>query len=216
LAFVFSDIEVVATLATILVVVYFLGTYWKHRTLKRYAHWFEERFSRKAKVKYASFGHAGLRIKCEMNSSSDGFKELEFALTLGARENLIYYPYRVVARDFDKLNCWATLTGPVRFQVEITRQRKKMRLTWETAGIEEVKIPELAELGYRVYSTGTDFANQLVQHSGIVSRLKELGDVESLELQEEPSRLHLVARLHEEALPKLVDLISQVGRSILA
>jgi len=209
-----SDIEIVAALATILVVVYFLGSYWKHRTLRRYARWFDEKFSHKAKVKYASFGHAGLRIKCEMKSSSDGFKELEFALTLGARENLIYYPYRVVTRDFDKLNCWATLTGPVKFQVEITRQRKKVKVTWDTAGIEEVKIPQLAELGYRVYSTGADFANQLVKRSGVAARLKDLSDVESLELQEEPSRLHLVARLHMDDLAKLIDLISLVGRSI--
>ena len=211
---VYSDIEIVATLATILVVVYFLGSYWKHKTLRRYAHWFDERFSRKAKVKYASFGHAGLRIKCEMNSSSDGFKELEFALSLGARENLIYYPYRMVTRDFDKLNCWATLTDPVKFQVEITRQRKKVKVTWETAGIEEVKIPQLAELGYRVYSTGADFANQLVERSGVVTKLKDLANVESLELQEEPSRLHLVARLDMDDLAKVIDLISLVGRSI--
>src|SRR6059036_3544779 len=136
-----------------------------------------------------------------MNSSSDGFKELEFALTLGARENLIYYPYRVVTRDFDKLNCWATLTEPIKFQVEITRQRKKAKVTWDTASIEEVKIPQLAELGYRVYSTGVDFTNDLV-------------NVESLELQEEPSRIHLVARLHMDDLAKLIDLISLVGRSI--
>ena len=214
LAFIFSDIEIVAALATILVVAYFLGTYWKHRTLGKYAHWFEERFSRQAKVKYASFGHAGLRIKCLMNSSSEGFRELEFALTLGARENLIYYPYRIVTKDFDKLNCWATLTSPVRFQVEITRQKKKMKLTWETAGTEEVKIPGLSELGYSVYSTGSDFTKELVKRSGVVSRLKELDSVESLALQEEPPRLYLVARLRQDELPKLVDLISLMGRSI--
>jgi len=214
LALAVSDVEIVAVLAVLFFIVYFLGTYWKHKALQRYAHWFEERFSRKAKVKYASFGHAGLRIKCEMNSSSDGFKELEFALTLGARENLIYYPYRVVTRDFDKLNCWATLTEPVKFQVEITRQRKKTKVTWDTAGIEEVKIPQLAELGYRVYSTGVDFTNELVKQSGVAARLKDLVNVESLELQEEPSRIHLVARLHMDDLAKLIDLISLVGRSI--
>ncbi|OLE91697.1 MAG: hypothetical protein AUF79_02845 [Crenarchaeota archaeon 13_1_20CM_2_51_8] len=214
MAFVFSDIEVVAALATILVVVYFLGTYYKHRILKRYAHWFEERFSPKARVKFASFGHAGLRIKCEMNSSSDGFKELEFALTLGARENLIYYPYSLITRDSDRLNCWATLTDPVKFQVEITRLKKKVKLTWETAGIEEVKIPQLSELGYRVYSKGVDFANQLVDRSDLVARLKDLNTVDSLMLEEEPSRLHLVAKLHIDELAKTIDLISLVGRSI--
>jgi len=210
----FSDIEVVAALATILVVVYFVGTYWKHRVLKRYAYWFEEHFSRKARVKYASFGHAGLRIKCDMNNSSDGIKELEFALSLGARENLIYYPYSLVSRGHDKLNCWATLTAPVKFQVEITKQEKKMKVTWETAGIGEVKIPQLAELGYKIYSTGTDFANQLVKQTGVATRLEDLNGVESLELEEQPSRLHLVARLRMDDLAKLVDLISLVGRSI--
>ena len=214
MAFVFSDIEVVAALATVLVVVYFLGTYWKHRILKRYALWFEEKFSRRAKVKYKSFGHAGLRIKCELNNSSDGIKELEFALTLGARENLVYYPYALVSRDSDKLNCWATLIDPVKFQVEITRLRKKAKLTWETAGTEEVKIPQLSELGYKVYSKGPDFANRLVERSGVVAKLKDLDTVDSLELEEEPSRLHLVASLHMDDLPKLIDLISLVGRSI--
>jgi hypothetical protein len=214
LAFVFSDIEIVAALATVLVVVYFLGTYWKHRTLRKYAHWFEERFAKKAKVKYASFGHAGLRVKCEMNNSSDGFNVLEFALTLGARENLVYYPYRFVTRDFDKLNCWARLTRPVSFNVEITRQKKRIKLTWETAGTERIEIPELAELGYSVYSSGKDFANQIVKRSSMIPRLQELNDVVSLELEEEPSRLHLVAKLHEQTLPQLIDLISQLGRSI--
>jgi len=129
-----TDVEIVAILAVALIITYFIGTYWKHRILKRYAHWFEDKFSRTAKVRYKSFGHAGLRIKCEMNNPSDGYKELEFALSLGARENLVYYPYKLVARDSDKLNCWATLTDPVKFQVEITRQRKKAKLTWETAG----------------------------------------------------------------------------------
>jgi len=214
LAFVFSDIEVVAALATVLVVVYFLGTYWKHRILKRYALWFEEKFSIRAKVKYKSFGHAGLRIKCELNNSSDGIKELEFALTLGARENLVYYPYALVARDSDKLNCWATLIDPVKFQVEITRLRKKSKLTWETAGTEEVKISQLSELGYKVYSKGPDFANRLVERSGVVAKLKDLDTVDSLELEEEPSRIHLVASLRMDDLPKLIDLISLVGRSI--
>src|SRR3989442_10440385 len=209
-----TDVEIVAILAVALIITYFIGTYWKHKALKGYAHWFEEKFSKKAKVKYASFGHAGLRIRCEMNNSSEGFKVLEFALTLGARENLIYYPYRVLTGDFDKLNCWATLTDPVKFQVEITRLRKKMKLTWETAGIEEVKIPQLSELGYKVYSKGPDFANRLVEMSGVVAKLKDLDTIDSLQLEEEPRRLHLVASLSMDDLPKLIDLISLVGRSV--
>jgi hypothetical protein len=214
LAIFFSDVEVVALLATLLVVAYFIGTYWKHRTLTSYAHWFEERFSRRATVKYKSFGHAGLRIRCEMNNTTDGFKDLEFALTLGARENLIYYPYAVIAKDFDKLNCWGALIEPAKFQVTIAKMRKKMALTWDTAGLEEVKIPELHELGYTVYSTGPDYATQFVRRTGAAARLKDLESVELLELEQDPSRLHLATRLRKDELPRLMDFLSLLGRSV--
>jgi len=35
-----TDVEIVAILAVALIITYFIGTYWKHRILKRYAHWF--------------------------------------------------------------------------------------------------------------------------------------------------------------------------------
>src|SRR5207249_9442601 len=118
-----ADVEIVAILAVALIITYFIGTYWKHRILKRYAHWFEDKFSRTAKVRYKSFGHAGLRIKCEMNNPSDGYKELEFALSLGARENLVCYPYKLVARDSDKINCCAIMRDHVNIKIVYTKLR---------------------------------------------------------------------------------------------
>ena len=214
MAIIFSDVEVVALLATLLVAAYFIGTYWKHRTLTNYAHWFEERFSRRAAVKYKSFGHAGLRIKCEMNSTTDGFKDLEFAVTLGARENLIYYPYAVITKDFDKLICWGSLSEPVKFRVTIAKRKRKMALTWDTAGLEEVKIPYLQELGYAVYSTGPEYATQFVRRTGAAAILKDLGSVELLELKQDPSRLHVATRLRKDQLPRLMDFLSLLGRSV--
>src|SRR5437870_12755454 len=139
-----TDVEIVAILAVALIITYFIGTYWKHRILKRYAHWFEDKFSRTAKVRYKSFGHAGLRIKCEMNNPSDGYKELEFALSLGARENLVYYPYKLVARDSDKLNCWLTLLTQASSKLESPGSGRKAKLPGEKPAPEKARSPNPA------------------------------------------------------------------------
>src|SRR2546428_9924254 len=93
MAFVVTDVEVVVALGVVLIVVYVAGSYWKHRTLTGYAHWFEESYRSRAKVQFASYGHAGLKVRGELNDKSDGFRELYFTISLGPRQNLIYYPF---------------------------------------------------------------------------------------------------------------------------
>src|SRR5207249_6483405 len=144
-----TDVEIVAILAVALIITGLNGTYWKPRILKRYAHWFEDKFSPTAKVRSKSFGHAGLRIKCEMNNPSDGYKELEFALSLGARENLVYYPYKLVARDSDKLNCWATLTDPVKFQVRSRGRERKRNSPGRQPALRKSRSPNSASWATR-------------------------------------------------------------------
>ena len=211
---VLTDVEIVAILAVGLIVTYFIGTYWKHKTLTRYARWFEERFSTRAKVQYKSFGHAGLRIKCEMNSPSDGYSNLEFALSLGARENLIYYPYALVTRSFDQLNCWASLSKPVRFRVLIMRSERKAPIAWDTTGSERVSAPELESLGYAVYSTGSEYATEFLRGLNVRSRVEALKTVQNLILEYEPPRLQLTATLKRETLSGLIDFIGFAARAV--
>ena len=211
---VFTDVEIVAILAVALIVTYLLGTYWKHRTLTRYAHWFDEKFSGRAKVGYKSFGHAGLRIKCEMNDQSDGYSNLECALSLGARENLMYYPYAFVAREFDRLNCWASLSKTPRFRVLVTRTGKKLPAEWDTMGTDKTHLPELENLGYSVYSTGSDYAIEFLRRVNMRSKLDTLKTVQNLTLEFQPPRVHVTARLHPDKLPGLIDLIGFAARSV--
>ena len=118
MAFVVTDVEVVVALGVVLIVVYVVGSYWKHRTLTGYAHWFEENYRSRAKVQFASYGHAGLKVKCELNDKSDGFRELYFTISLGARENLMYYPLIPFMHDFDLVTSWGIAEGPVRARRE--------------------------------------------------------------------------------------------------
>src|SRR5438445_11996267 len=112
MAFLVTDVEVVVELGVVLIVVYVSCSYWKHRTLTGYAHWFEESYRSRAKVQFASYGHAGLKVRCEMNDKSDGFRELYFTISLGARENLMYYPLIPFVHDLDLVTRWRIAERP--------------------------------------------------------------------------------------------------------
>lgn len=211
MSIVFTDLEALIIIATLLIVVYIIGTYWKHRTLTRYAHWFEENLSKKGKVKFASHGHAGLRVKYKGPST---MREIDFALTLGARENLIYYPYSIFARDFDKLNCWAILSKPIRSNLKITKQKNKkiIKEAENAPRLSTVESNELNKLGYVIYATDHEYAHELASKASIANTLKKSKNIELIEFDKLSSRLHLVGKLSRESLPVLVSFIFELGR----
>jgi hypothetical protein len=214
LAIVFTDLEALVIIAIVLIVVYIIGTYWKHRTLTSYAHWFEENLSKKGKVKFASHGHAGLRIKYEGKDRTE-MRKIDFALTLGARENLIYYPYSIFSRDFDKLSCWALLSRPIRSNLKIMRRtnRKTIKEVENTPRLSAVGLDELEQLGYVMYATDREYARELASKASIATRLKNSKNVEFIEFDRLSSRLHLVGKLSKESLPELVNFMFALGNS---
>ncbi|HMK83501.1 MAG TPA: hypothetical protein VK503_07265, partial [Candidatus Bathyarchaeia archaeon] len=197
----FTDLEALIIIAIVLIVVYIIGTYWKHRTLTSYAHWFDENLSKKGKVKFASHGHAGLRIKYEEKDRTAEMREMDFALTLGARENLIYYPYSIFTRDFDKLSCWALLSRPIRSNLKIMRRtnRKIIEEAENTPRLSAVGLDELEQLGYVMYATDREYARELASKASIATRLKNVKNVEFIEFDRLSSRLHLVGKLSKES-----------------
>jgi hypothetical protein len=215
LPFVFTDIEVLVIIAALLIVVYVVGTYWKHTTLRGYAHWFEEELSSKGNVKFASHGHAGLRIKCEVKGTGGSVKEMHFALTLGARENLMYYPFALLTHDSDRLNCWAVLHRPIQSSLKIMKRSDKKRIdtSENNPSLNAVKSNGLEELGYVMYASDRSFALDLISKASIPERLRSTKDVEFVEFDRLQSKLHMVAKLRKESLSELVDLMFVLGKS---
>lgn len=201
----------VAIIATALIVVYLVGTYWKHRTLTSYAHWFDENLSSRGKVKFASHGHAGLRVRCETRRNGSP-TEMHFALTLGARENLMYYPIAPFTRDFDKLNCWAILHKPIQSSVRIVKRSDRRGISSSEANprLTAVKSDGLEELGYVMFASDRASALEVVSKASVPARLKATKGVEFIEIDKLSSRLHLVARLRKESLPGLVDFMFEL------
>jgi hypothetical protein len=217
MAFVVTDIELVVALGVILVVVYVAGTYWKHKELTRYAHWFEEKFSGNGKVKFASHGHAGLRIKCEIKKSSlDGLREMQFAISLGARENLMYYALSHFMHDFDRLNCWGLLSKPVRSNIKVLKISDKRRVAGfeNSVSLKKIGLEELSEVGYVAFTSDTEYATNFISRASLPSKLKEMKGVELMELDTDSSMLHVVARLKKSTLPQLMNFILSLSSAV--
>jgi hypothetical protein len=215
LPFVVTDIEVVMIIAVVMIVVYIVGTYWKHKTLKGYAHWFDENLSSKGKVKFASHGHAGLRIKCEFRDGNNSFKEMHFALSLGARENLMYYPLALLSHDADKLNCWAVLHKPIQSSLRIIKQsdRNSLGAIQNNPRLLAFKSEALGELGFFAYASDRDSALDTMSKASIYSKLKT-GEIDLIEFDKLSSMLHVTARLRKDTLSDVVDFMFVLANSV--
>jgi hypothetical protein len=215
LAFAFTDVTTIAILAAALIAVYMVGTYWKHRTLTGYAHWFQENLSKHGRVQFASHGHAGLRVRCETRKNNS-FTDLHFALSLGARENLMYYPLAPFTRDFDRIDCWAVLHKPIESSIRILRRsdRKGILNAGASSRLSAVESDGLEKLGYVMFASNRACALSVVSRTSMPTRLGTVLNVESIDIDRLSSKLHLVARLKKRTLPQLLGFIFDLGNSL--
>jgi hypothetical protein len=142
-------------------------------------------------------------------------KEMHFALSLGARENLIYYPYAFITRDSDKLVSWAVLQRPIKSNLNIVKRsnRKAVSVLEGTPNLAPVPTERLEELGYVMYASDRNYAREIVTRASLPEGLKSAEDVESIEFDRLSSVLRVAAKLREKTLSELVNLMITLGKS---
>lgn len=216
MAYVITDVEVVIILAIVLIVTYVVGSYWKHKTLTRLAHWFEDRYSPVAKVQFRKFGHAGLWVKCDMKDRTSGFREVYFTLSLGARENLLYYPLAKATDNVDRVNCWGIADKPVKSNLLVFRSgdKKRARDAESRANMSEVQSKEMGDLGYVAYASDRQNASTFFSRSSLAGKLKHLGAIELVELDTLSSLVRSVSRLDPPRLGEFCDFVLGLGRAV--
>jgi hypothetical protein len=216
MAYEITDVEIVVIIAIALLVAYVAGSYWKHRTLTRLAHWFEDKYSPTARVQFRKFGHAGLWVKCEMKDRSSGFREVYFTVSLGARENLFYYPLAKITDNLDRLNCWGIVEKPVRSNLLVFRSGDKKRLkeAESRANMSELPSKEIGALGYVAYGSDRQIAAQFLSRSSLANKLKVLGAVEAVELDTLSSLVRTVSTLDDARLGEYCDFTLALGRAV--
>ncbi len=211
-----TDVEIVVGLGVVLIVVYVIGSYWKHRTLTGYAHWFEDRFSSRGRVQFASHGHAGLRVKCEMTDRSDGYRELHFAISLGARENLMHYPLASIMRDYDRVVFWGIVEKPIRSNLRImsASDKKQVEYSENQANMRKLDLQDIGGAGYVAYASNREYTTRFLSQAPIAAKLNGSKEIELIELDSTSSIVRVVSQLKKERLLGLTDFFLSIGRAI--
>jgi len=214
MALVFTDVEFIVLLGVILIIVYFAGSYWKHRRLTWHAHWFEDRFGKMARVQFARQGHAGLQVKCEMKDKTHGYNDLYFSIGLGARENLMYYPLRDIMDNRDRVTCWGIVDKPIRSNLMVARSTDKRRIAEAEgrANISRINLKEFDDLGLVVYASNSDYASKFIRQTSMTSNLAKFDEVELVELDMLSSMIRTVSILKTPKLGELMDFVLLMGR----
>lgn len=215
MAIVITDVEVVVMLGVILIIVYFAGSYWKHRRLTWHAHWFEERFGKIAHVQFARQGHAGLRVRCEMKDRTHGYNELYFSIGLGARENLMYYPLRGIMDNKDRVSCWGIVDKPIKSNLIVARASDKKRIAdvEGRANISRMQLKEFDDVGFVVYASNREYASRFMRQTSMASNLAMFEEVELVELDMLSSLIRTVFIMKTERLGELMDFLLLMGRA---
>jgi hypothetical protein len=211
-----TDVGIVVGFGIVLIIVYVAGSYWKHKTLTRLAHWFEDRFSTLARVQFKSFGHAGLRVKCEMKDGTTGYRELHFALSLGARENLMYFPLAKLTDNLDRVNCWGIVSAPVKSNLVVVGKADKRRIqeAESRANMGALNLRDFEDSGYVVYASDGDYASKFLSRAALSRKLGALREVELLELDSLSSTIRAVWRLDSGRLKEMTDFVLGLGRTV--
>lgn len=215
MAFVITDVEVVVMFGVALIIVYFAGSYWKHRRLTWHAHWFEERFKTIAHVQFRSYGHAGLKVRCEMKEGTTAYRELHFTISLGARENLMYYALAELMDNRDRVNCWGVVDKPIKSNMVVARakDRSKVAETEARANMNKMNPAELERLGFVVYASNREYASRFLAQAALASNLGSFGEVELVELDMLSSMIRIVSLLKTERLGELTDFVLMMGKA---
>jgi len=151
-----------------------------------------------------------------MKVKSAGFKELCFTISLGSRENLMYYPLVTLVHDFDRVTCWGIVERPVKSNLRLMSADDKKQIAYSEslANMKKLDIGELNPLGYVAYASNREYTSRFFSQASLVSRLKDFREIRLIELDMTSSLIRVVSKLKKERLPALTGLISALGRAV--
>ncbi len=140
---------------------------------------------------------------------------MHFALSLGARENLMYYPLKLITHIPDRIDGWGILNTSTQADMRLMKLGDKKRIVkTEQDGLREVGLQELENAGYVAYTTHIIQARELLSKSDVIPKIKGWNELELIELNQEPSTLHVTAKLHRGALDDFVNFLYFMGKTL--
>jgi hypothetical protein len=211
------EFEAVVLMATIFIIIYFVGSLRNRRLLVKYSHIFKRRIQPLSEFTgFRPFGNSGFRAQSRMRGEYS-ISRLEIAVSLVDRENAMHYPLSLITKESDMVTMWAFTSSKPTFNLEIrsrkmvTRQRRPAGIVLETIRMDREEL----EKYFIVASSNEVMAKKILRDGKVSSSLLRVRDFLNYFLVDmEESRILLSGKLSEKSLEPLLDFVLASGEKL--
>jgi hypothetical protein len=165
-------------------------------------------------VGFRPYSRGGFRALCKMKEKED-FTQIEMAVSLVDRENLMHYPLTLLTKDTDRLACWGFLKDPLPFNMEIlSKPNEKVRQKMATEKeLKEITVNNTWNSSFAVLTSDQKSAEKFLSYARLEKCLMDAKDsIKRLSLNSKESRIYLIGNLqNDSSIKSLLDILLCCG-----
>lgn len=209
------EITLIFALAFLFLMVYFVGMYRNRKIAVKYARTVKEHMSpRSSFVGFRPYSRGGFRTLCKLKEK-EPFTEIEMAVSLVDRENLMHYPLALLTKDKDRLACWGFFKDSIPLSMEIlpiNEEKLCLKVASERGLIRVISDDDFYKY-FAVLASNQEIADKFLSDRRLQKHILEMkAFIKRLSLSEKESRLYLIGELKEASSVKsLIDVFMYCG-----
>jgi len=202
-------------LALLFITVYFVGMRRNRKIAVKYAKAVKAHMSPRSEfVGFRPYSRGGFRALCKLKEK-EAFTQVEMAVSLVDRENLMHYPLSLLTKDRDRLACWGFLKDSITFDLEIfsNPDEKLCQKMASEKNLKEITVKNALGASFAVMTSNQNSANRFLSNRKLEKCVLEVKDsVKRLSLSSKDSRIYLIGELQEDSsIKSLVDILMCCG-----
>jgi len=209
------EFTVIFLFALLFIIVYFVGMRQNRKIAVKYARAIKDHMSpRSESVGFRPYSRGGFRALCKLKEK-EAFSQIEMAVSLVDRENLMHYPLSLLTRDRDRLACWGFLKAPIVFNMEILPKanEKLIEKMASEKNLKDVTVKNELNESFAVLTSDQNSADKFLSNHRLEKCLMESKDsIKRLSLSLKESRIYLIGELRgNHSVESLVDILMCCG-----
>jgi len=202
-------------LALLFITVYFVGMRRNRKIAVKYAKAVKAHMSPRSEfVGFRPYSRGGFRALCKLKEK-EAFTQVEMAVSLVDRENLMHYPLSLLTKDRDRLACWGFLKDSITFDLEIfsNPDEKLCQKMASEKNLKEIAVRNALGKSFAVMTSNQNSANRFLSNRKLEKCVLEVKDsVKRLSLSRKDSWIYLIGELQEDSsIKSLVDILMCCG-----
>jgi len=209
------EFTVIFFVALLFIVIYFVGMRRNRKIAVKYAKAIKDHMSPRSEfVGFRPYSRGGFRALSKLKEK-EAFTQIEMAVSLVDRENLMHYPLSLLTKDRDRLACWGFLKDPIPFDLEILPKsnEKLCKKIASEKNLKEVAVKNKLNKSFAVLTSDQNSTNKFLSNHGLQKHIMETKDaIKRLSISHKESRTYLIGELTDaSSIKSLLDILVSCG-----